>query len=192
MRVNMPRVYEFSRLEKSLIKDLSDYCALHKLESARIIKNNTDITDKFTIIEKPYSHIALPKGFSLTNTGKDEFEEISNKRKQLLEDCVYIHNHPENLPLSIPDILQVCVNKIKKMVAITIDGKLSIFEHQGNLDKISEELVKFNNKLRNLICEQGADYILKNAEQKEKYIKNLENVYKNLCEKYGGKYYSDL
>ncbi len=192
MQIPKLQNYQFSHLEKTLINDLLEYCQKHNIESARIIKNNKNITDTFSIIEKPTSAIVLPKGYAIPRTNS-EFEEIKNIRKRLLKNSTYIHYHPMNLPLSLQDIALSCVNKFEKIIAVTSEKKISLFEPKGNLEKIQNELTKLNQRLRDFISHKGGeDIILKNPQKREKYSRDIENLYSELCKKYGGKYYSNI
>jgi len=192
--VSISKIYNFTDLEKRVIKDLIRYSSTNNLESARILKNNRNITNKFTIDEFEAKHFVYPKGTQLTEDS-EKLKILVQKREKLLDNSTYIHTHPFSLPLSIPDLLQVFKNNLRKMVAVTLDGKCSVFENNqtANPEPIINELRETIIRLREeLKTHGGDDWILKSPERFNNYKNMILQKSSEIAEKVGGKYYSDI
>lgn len=192
--VSISKIYNFTDLEKRVIKDLIRYSSTNNLESARILKNNRNITNKFTIDEFEAKHFVYPKGTQLTEDS-EKLKILVQKREELLDNSTYIHTHPFSLPLSIPDLLQVFKNNLRKMVAVTLDGKCSVFENNqtANPEPIINELRETIIRLREeLKTHGGDDWILKSPERFNNYKNMILQKSSEIAEKVGGKYYSDI
>ena len=192
--VSISKIYNFTDLEKRVIKDLIRYSSTNNLESARILKNNRNITNKFTIDEFEAKHFVYPMGTQLTEDS-EKLKILVQKREELLDNSTYIHTHPFSLPLSIPDLLQVFKNNLRKMVAVTLDGKCSVFENNqtANPEPIINELRETIIRLREeLKTHGGDDWILKSPERFNNYKNMILQKSSEIAEKVGGKYYSDI
>lgn len=186
--------YKFTQTESSAIKELIKYSANKKIESARIIKADKDITDKFILIEDDLRCNLLPKGekFACENADCKLFKTL--KKKVLLKDSTYIHYHPYDLPLSIGDVLTSFNANLQKMIAVTKDGKYSIFIPNNNsTNKPIKELYTANTTLVNAMKRNnGSDYILKNSYVFSKYKNQLNAFWQQIAKQTGSTYISNL
>jgi len=194
MNIRKVNNYQFSPLENKIIKELIEYSQNKNIESARIIKNNEHITDKFNIVEDDLRCNLLPKGetYHCENANCKLFEAL--KGKVLLKDSTYIHYHPYELPLSIGDILTSFRLKLQKIIAVTKDGKYSIFIPNNNTpNKPINELYDANTKLVNAMKKHnGSDFILKNKYVFSKYKTNLNEYWHKIAEQTGSTYISNI
>lgn len=186
--------YKFTQTESSAIKELIKYSANKKIESARIIKADKDITDKFILFEDDLRCNLLPKGekFACENADCKLFKTL--KKKVLLKDSTYIHFHPYELPLSIGDVLTSFNAKLHKIIAVTKDGKYSIFiPNNKTQNKPIKELYDANTTLvKAMKKNNGSDYILKNSYVFSKYKNNLNAFWQQIAEQTGSTYISNI
>ena len=190
--INSISKYAFTLTEQKSIKELLKYCEGKNVESARILKNDTDITDKFIIDENNFRVNMHPKGEVLPchEAHCPIFELV--KKKMLLKDSTYIHFHPKTLPLSFGDVLSAFLFKMKKIVAVTSDGKYSIFAPNPSVNVPKEELFKQNKKIREIINKNGIGYILDNPVHFEKYKTYMQLYWQKLAAQNKSQYMSNM
>ncbi|MBQ2870786.1 hypothetical protein IJE86_03680 [bacterium] len=190
--INKLATYTFTTNEQKAIKELLHYCNGKTIESARILKNDKDITDKFIIKESEYRNSMDPRGEVLPchEANCPLFNLV--KRKLHFKDSTYIHFHPRSLPLSFGDVLTAFIYRMKKIVAVSADGKFSIFIPNPHSKVPRKELYAGNEKLSKLIREQGEGYILDNPTNFKNYKQAMHMFWQNLAERTDSKYISDM
>lgn len=184
--------FQFSKIEQATINKLLKKSAGKKFETAQILKENINITDKFIQKETAYRVFVRPKGeiFSCQNSDCPIFNQA--KSNMLFKDATYIHYHPIPLPLSMGDILMAFTYKLKKIIAVFDDGRYSVFCPNKNSIPPTNELIENNQKIREIVQNLGEDYILKTPTILSKYKSDLHNFLKNLAKKTNSKYFSTM
>ena len=192
--VNKNSSYKFTNQERNMINELIKYSADKGVESSRILKGNKNITNKFEIKEDKLFCSLNPKG----EKGPCEKADcpLFNvlKRRILFKNTTFIHSHLKNLPLSFGDVLTCLAFKMKKMIAVTLDGKFSMFIPNYNSKNFSRrELYEMESKLTKILKQRGGvDYIFKTPNVFEKYKADVNSYWQNLAAKTGSKYITNL
>ena len=148
----------FNKAEQQAIDMVRAYSQKYGVETAQIIKNGINITDKFQISEAPDAVMVsasneVDKIFDLKGLSKIKAFINSVKSminfKQDLQDSIYIHSHTTEMPLSPADIYTGVRFGIKKMVAVTPSGKTSVVEDLNiNQTKAQSALSIFNSQIQ--------------------------------------------
>lgn len=184
----------FTTLEKNMIQEVRDFALKNKTETARIIKNGKNITDRFDLFEMHNSVTLLPNNSKIFGINLGFLGKILNYKRDL-KGSTYIHSHNTETPLSRPDILFAIKAKLNKIVAITPSGKNSTLEIENNNEKILENLNVFDEPLsilENLENQYGEDVLFKNNIALETYKNAMIKAWKNFVEKTKVKYSSNL
>ncbi len=185
--------YNFTTLEQTTIKELLQYSRGKQVESARILIDEKNITDKFIIKEDDLRCWVFPRGEVLPcHDSKCPIFNIA-KKKILLKNATFIHYHPEPLPLSLGDVLMAFVFKVKKIIAVFDDGRYSIFCPNPNVKTPKKELKDANTRLQEAIDKYKTESdFLADKENLEKYKIGIHNFWINLAESTGSKYISTM
>lgn len=184
----------FTTLEKNMIQEVRDFALKNKTETARIIKNGKNITNRFDLFEMQNSVTLLPNNGKIFGINLGFLGKILNYKRDL-KGSTYIHSHNTETPLSRPDILFAIKAKLNKIVAITPSGKNSTLEIENNSTKILENLNVFDEPLsilENLENQYGEDVLFKNNIAFETYKKAMIKAWKSFVEKTKVKYRSNV
>lgn len=184
---------EFSQLEKKLIHECVEYSKIHKVETARVIKNNKNITDKFDWFETENYVSEGPKDSYIFGFNFGFWGSIL-KCAMNLKNSVYIHSHLFELPLSRPDVYAMLKRGMKRMVAVTPSGRTSVIEFDGNKRKLLNNLSAFDEP-KNLMEEfkrNGCENFLIYGDKFRQYQDCMKQAWNKFVELTNAKYESEI
>ena len=190
--IKVTQNFVFTPFEKSTIKELIKYSVGKNIESARIIKNNKDITDKFIIKELEDKIFVFAKGEILPcHKSRCPIFDMAKKRI-LLKDTTYIHYHPLPLPLSFGDGLNAVRYKLEKMIAVFKDGRHSIFLPNRRIKLSEKPFIDGNQTIKEIANPEHENYILKNKANTNKYKAYIEAFWQKFAKDTNSKYFSTM